>query len=284
MKRDLHIHTHHSDGEHSFEEIVEKVKNAKLKEFAITDHDTIAGNIALLKEKDILKDLDEQKIRFRTGIEISCHYGDYKIHILGLDVDIQNSELNNLIEEIVEGRKRRALKIFDELENKFGIKLKKKHVEELKQRRVLGKPHIAEVLVKEKFAENIQDAFDKYLKKIKIQEGKITVQKAVDVIHGAGGIAVWAHPKTSMYDDGFTYRDVYKTLKVFKSYGLDGVETKHSCHMFKDKIIFGLFAKGLKLIKTEGSDYHGETVLPGVELGDCHFQQTKFLKRKTKSH
>jgi len=282
MKKDLHIHTKFSDGEHSIPEIIQMVKDANVKEFAITDHDTVSGAISLLESKEILEDLKKNNITFIPGIEVSCHYGDIKIHVLGLNVDTKNQELNNLIEKIIEGRKRRALRIFDELKNKFEIVLKKEHIEELKQRRVLGKPHIAEVLVKEKYAENIQDAFDKYLKKIKIHEGKITVKQAVEAIHKARGIAVWAHPKTSIYDDGFTYKDVFETLKVFKSYGLDGVETKHSCQTFKDRMVFGSFARRLKLLKTCGSDFHGAVVLPGVSLGNCNFQQTKYLNKNKK--
>jgi len=280
MRKDLHIHTHHSDGEYSVKEIVEMVKSAELKEFAITDHDTIDGNIALLNDQEILKDLETNNIRFRTGIEVSCDYKGIKIHILGLNVDTNNQKLKQLTQDIIEGRKARAIKIFDELKKRFGIELKAEDIEKLKERKVLGKPHIAEVLVKDKYAEDIEDAFVKYLKRIKIEEGKIPVQKAIEVIHGAGGIAVWAHPKTSMVDDAFKYKDVLKTMKIFKTYGLDGVETKHSCHTDKDFRKFTYFAKHLNLLRTCGSDFHGEVVLPGVKLGDCSFQQTNYIKKK----
>lgn len=279
MKKDLHIHTIHSDGEKTVSQIVEMVKKAGVREFAITDHDTIGGDIELKSNEKLLKELAENNIKFRAGIEISTYHEGKKFHILGLDIDINNPDINNLIKNIIEGRKKRAILIFDKLKKDFGIELKKEDMEALKARKVLGKPHIAEVLVRDGYAEDIEAAFRKYLKKIEVHEGKISVQEAISIIHKAGGIAVWAHPKTLMADYNLKFKAVLKTLKDFIRFGLDGLETKHSCHTEKEYRKFRYFARHFNLIQTCGSDYHGEVVLPGVELGNSSFQQFKYLNK-----
>ena len=72
--KDLHIHTIYSDGEYNEYEILEKIIQAKINEFAICDHDTIEGS---KKIYNILKK-DNKNLILHSGIELSCRINNPK--------------------------------------------------------------------------------------------------------------------------------------------------------------------------------------------------------------
>ena len=61
-------------------------------------------------------------------------------------------------------------------------------------------------------------------------------------------------------------REVIKELKYLKSIGLKGIETKHIHHTPEYTNMLEKIADDLGLLKTGGTDYHGE-IKPNVKLG-----------------
>lgn len=100
---DLHIHSNRSDGTFSPQEIISKVCEAGLYGFSLTDHDTTEGIPEILSGK-----LPEN-IHFLPGIEISCDTPKHEIHILGYGIDHKNTNLNQTLLSLREGRLQRNL-------------------------------------------------------------------------------------------------------------------------------------------------------------------------------
>ena len=59
-----------------------------------------------------------------------------------------------------------------------------------------------------------------------VARSRPTVEQAIEVIHAAGGVAVWAHPFWDIADAG----DVLAALDRFAAAGLDGVEVFYATH------------------------------------------------------
>jgi len=93
-KIDMHIHTIYSDGEHTPEEIFEKVKEANLEVFSITDHDEIEGAKKMTSREGIL---------YIPGVELTAKTPVGREHILGYDIDLNNPTLNTTLREKKKG-------------------------------------------------------------------------------------------------------------------------------------------------------------------------------------
>src|SRR6476660_2293981 len=102
MKQDFHMHTFLSDGTPSPSELVKACLELKLQEISITDHDSIGSYPEVL---DLAKNTS---LRVTPGAELDCTFGNLEIHMLGLNLDIQNAALNQHIVEIQASRKKRA--------------------------------------------------------------------------------------------------------------------------------------------------------------------------------
>ena len=78
------------------------------------------------------------------------------------------------------------------------------------------------------------------------------MQEAIDVIHQAGGLAVWAHPYWDV-------DQVEATLRTFASNGIDGVEAFYVTHTEDQTRHLYALARELNLITTGSTDFHGPT-------------------------
>ena len=94
--------------------------------------------------------------------------------------------------------------------------------------RVIGRPHIASVLVKKGYFKTVKDVFSTCL----ARGGTGYVPRilpdpetAISAIHKAGGIACWAHP---VHRNHSKPKDILSNLKYFKSLGLDGLEAYYT--------------------------------------------------------
>ena len=152
MKANLHVHTNHSDGTKTVSEINEQALKNNIDVIGITDHDTL--NAAY----DIVK-LDTT-VKFILGVEVSCKYKGETIHILGYFKDIPDKKLIDYFKINEEKRLNRCLKIIDNLEKYYGIKI---DYEDVKKRAdgLIARPHIAEAIC-DKIGCTFDEAFDKY--------------------------------------------------------------------------------------------------------------------------
>ncbi len=270
MAIDLHIHTNFSDGTDSPNEIVEKSKAIGLNAISITDHETMKGFSKITKDNlEVIK-----------GVEISAKWDELSannpesgIHILLYFVKEDDTNLNMVLEGLRENKKSRNNQIIEKL-NGLGLEI---DMEDLKGDgdQVLGRPHIAELMVKNKYVQNIPDAFNKYLGNgmpAYVDTHQIHIHKLMEIAEASKTIPVLAHPhtlnpkKNMLVNKKWINKDLLDNLSRLVSMGLMGIETYYSSYNSPTRKELSSLAKELDILETGGSDYHGDIKL-GLHLG-----------------
>lgn len=245
MKVDLHLHTYYSDGFFSPFEIVKKIQKTGTKIISITDHDNIGGL------KEAIRTGLKEDIEVIPGVEISGEYMNREMHILGYFIDPQAPALVELLTEIQEERILRIKKIIAKL-NELGSTITYDDTkEDLKTTVSIGRPHIANALVKQGFVKSFFDAFSKYIGDDKIADVKKVrpnYDRVFKVIKEAGGLSFLAHPAKYFNEE---------EVKLFKAAGLDGIEVIHPSHTTNDVKKYKEIAVKYNLLTSGGSDFHG---------------------------
>jgi len=247
MKReniDLHIHTNASDGLFTPSEVVEYALKANLKAIAITDHDTIDG---FVEARSLVSD---EQMEVIPGVELSCLFGDYDIHILGYLVEFDNPEFARQIRRLRQERYERGEAMVAKL-NDLGINLSMETVKTIAGKSAVGRPHLADALVKEEFVQTYDEAFARYLgyhAPAYVPKSGLSPEQGISLIHLVRGVAVLAHPGTLKHDEL-----IPKLIEM----GLDGIEAYHSLHDKGLENHYKNLAQKFGMIYTGGSDCHG---------------------------
>ena len=252
---DLHTHTQASDGLNTPSFNVAYAKEKGLSGLAITDHDTVAGVAEALEAGKRLN------MTVIAGIEISTTFEGKDIHVLGYGIDINDLILQKRLTLQQEGRDGRNQVIVDKLTllgmpiNLNDVRSEALKLDDVKQndKVSIGRPHIAQAMVKKGYVENVRQAFDFYL-----GEGKpayatierISPNDAVKWIVEAGGAPVLAHPGL--------YGDDDLVLRILKDDSFKGIEVYHSDHTESQETAYLSLAAKLNLTVTGGSDFHGK--------------------------
>lgn len=242
---DLHIHSNHSDGIFTPEEIVEIAVRKKLVAISITDHDQFSA------VEPAQAHAQKFGLTVVPGIEIDCKHDGYEVHILGYFIDVHNKAMKEYTELLRELREERAREILDRLEH-VGIKIPFELVEMKANGAVIGRPHVADVLVEEGHVFSFNEAFYKYLgdnKPAFVPKRAIEPGAALNYIKKAGGLSFIAHPGVS------APRYVIEHLI---SLGLDGVEVYHPQHSEDQRKTYTALAEKYGLLISGGSDCHGD--------------------------
>ncbi len=248
---DLHIHTDASDGTDSPEKLLRNLQKAGINIFAVTDHDTIRGAMAV-------KRIVPQGFRFIQGIEFSCMtQGGNKCHILGLNYDENNPDFQAALRAGDEIRHTKFHRRIEILRSDFGITFTDDEIDSLLKIPSVGKPHLANLLVAKGLAKNKQDAITHYIDKCRTRTGRIDAGLAVKAILSSGGIPVWAHPLGGEGERELPKNVFMIVLNELVAYGVRGLECWYSKYkslqcewLVKQAHSNGLFISG-------GSDYHG---------------------------
>jgi len=257
---DLHVHSTCSDGTVAAEDLPALAADAGLVGFALTDHDTTAGHAAAREAAKAAG------VRFLPGIEVSCDRGKPRgsMHILGYGVDGATPELQSVVTELHAARSERAPMIVEKL-NDLGVDITMDEVDAYAGCAMIGRPHIAGVLMYKGYVDSIQDGFAQYIGQggpAYVRKDNLATQRAIHAIHAAGGLAVLAHPIQLRYDD---VADLERIVRRLKDEGLDGLEVMHSDHDAAMVEQYTQLANRLNLIPTGGSDFHGTT--KDIDLG-----------------
>lgn len=154
---DLHVHSSASDGSMTPEEVVALAKNAGLRYFALTDHDTVDGVERAIQYAKKLKDID-----VIPGIELSCYYQNREIHIVGLFVDHKNQIFLEELQKLKQAREDRNEKMIQNFVD-AGIPLTLEELKHGNPDSVITRAHFARVLVEKGICKNKTEVFDKYL-------------------------------------------------------------------------------------------------------------------------
>jgi len=250
VKIDLHTHSTYSDGTDTPSELINKALAAGITIIGLTDHDSISG------WQEATNSL-RPGISLVPGAEISCQTSDgISVHILGLLFDSSNSELMNTLEKTRDNRHGRMEKIIARI-NEAGIDITMNDVlAQLSDGATLGRPHLADALVKKGVVASRDEAFTQMLhnnSKYYVSHYSPTPEDAIALIKSAGGVSVIAHPMAS-------HRGRTISLETFGSLidsGLDGIEVDHRDHSPDEKKQLIALANGSNLVMTGASDYHG---------------------------
>ena len=286
MKIDLHVHSKSSDGKFTVEEIVNEAKARNICFLSITDHDSIVcqTHAATVAKK--------ARLQYVCGVELNVTFSHPKyregkptsLDFLGYQFDPNNQPLKNKLDVMAKYREERAAKILDNLNGEFakeGIeKLTKADLGEIEASvdGVLGRPHIADYLVKKQIVKTRQEAFDKYLVKCDVPKYPLYLEEASKLVRNAGGKLVLAHPNdphgTSLAALTKSLPEqteiVYDSMLKF----IDGVECWHSRNDAATTQHYVTFAKEHRLIMTGGSDCHQKPILMGtVQVPDYVAEQ-----------
>ena len=249
-KADLHIHSNYSDGSNNISELAKIIEEAELDVFALSDHDTIEGCSEIAK-------LISGSIKFIPGVELTSVCDSVKCHILGYNIDVNNSVLLQLINKGKILRRKKLETRIDYLKNVWEIELNPQELAWLYSRKSVVKTHLANILVNRKLADNNISAMKKYLDGCKTGNTRFDGEEAVSAIKNAGGIPVWAHPLGGEGEEHLSHDKFLTKLDIMKSFGIQGLECYYSRYN-KDEIDFLVeCANKNNLLISGGSDYHG---------------------------
>ena len=259
MRIDLHSHTTASDGRLSPQDLVDRALSFDLDVLAITDHDTTDG-LAIAKQYVQENNL---AIKIINGIEISTVWQNKDIHIVGLNIDPENSALMDLIQQQKTHRVSRAELIAERLQKatRDGVL---EEVQQIAGDAPITRAHFAKWLVDNGYAKNMQMVFKKYLTRSNpgyVPPNWCSMKDAVDAIHAAGGQAVLAHP--GRYQ--LTAKWVKRLLSAFVEAGGDAMEVAQPQQAPQERRNLADYAIQYELLASQGSDFHYPS--PWMELG-----------------
>jgi hypothetical protein len=259
---DLHCHSTASDGTLSPTAVVRLAVERGLSALALTDHDTGAGI------PEAAAEAGRAGLDFLPGIEISAEYPHPgTMHLLGYGIDPDHPTLRDLTRTLLAGRDNRNPMIVEKLQS-LGIAITMAEVENEAGGKVIGRPHIAAILMRKGYVSSIKQAFDKYLApggSAYFDKERLTPRQAVTMILEAGGLPVLAHPIQLRYENEAQLERIVKDLVDL---GLAGIEVIHSDHDAEMVRKYGAIADRMELLKTGGSDFHGSN--KQIQLGDAN--------------
>lgn len=248
MLKDLHCHSHYSDGTLSPDALLALALTNGVGTLALTDHDTIAGAV-------ILKELAQgHPISIISGIECSVTLQKKEIHVVGLGIDLKHPKLLQYIENQQRKRLCRAQEIAQKLDA-IGFENTFDEVMKLAGHHNLSRSHFAHYLLNVGAVKTKQSAFKLYLGEgapAYVMSSWLGLSDTIDLIHTLGGQAILAHPLHYKKSTG----QLKALLREFKSLGGDGMEVVSGIQSPKDTQRLLQLAQNFDLQISFGSDFH----------------------------
>ena len=247
-------------------ELVSQARAAGLAIISITDHDTTAGSDAahpLAREAGL---------RLGPGIEISAVAEGRDVHVLGYFIDPASARLRAFLDRQRDDRIQRVAGIRDRL-SALGYPIDIAPILSAAARgQSVGRPQIAEALIKAGHARTRDEAFDRFLAvggAAYVARAGTSPEAVVAIVHDAGGMASLAHPGVSARDH---------LIAPLAAAGLDALEVVHSDHDAATEARYRTLAADLGLFVTGGSDFHGPDGHRAGRLGSVTLASEDFEK------
>jgi predicted metal-dependent phosphoesterase TrpH len=272
---DLHMHTVASDGTCSVAERSQQARECGLDAIAITDHDSVSAEISNRQTVN-------NGIKLIAGVEVRADVQGTKIELLGYYIDPDDERLDSMLTEIRDYRRDRNQRILSRLRETTSFDRPYEDIRE-EADGILGRPHIARILVEEGIVNSIDSAFDEYLANNKtafIPMKRVPAHEVIDAIKHAGGVVSLAHPgrvRTESIGD---------IIDELVEVGLDGIEVQYPYDEAPTEGYAGVsvedaaaLAEKHGLLQTGGSDCHGpdsgkfrigEVRVSGEEIKSLH--------------
>jgi predicted metal-dependent phosphoesterase TrpH len=245
---DLHLHTTASDGRLTPAQLAARAAAAGLTTISVTDHDTVAA-IA-----EVTAAAADAHLRVVPGIEITAIDDGRDVHVLGYFFDPASAALATFLEGQRARRVARVSEIAEQLKG-LGMAVDAEAVLAAAASRPgssVGRPQLARAMIAAGYVSSVQEAFEKWLgsgRPAYVPRTGPTPAEVVDAVHGAGGVASFAHPAV-------TGRDTLIAPLVDR--GLDAIEVFHSDHTPDDERTYAALATRLGVLVSGGSDFHGD--------------------------
>lgn len=263
MRIDLHIHTNKSDGVLNPKEAIDEAVKNKVNMISICDHDTIDAYTL-----DLIEYAKENNIKLIYGVEISTKYKGYGYHVLGYNIDINNSEFREFLSKIRLSRHNYLYDVSKKL-NDLGYIINTSELDKIDS---VTKAHIANDIISNKenydllinnfnhiptkgeFIETLlNEGCSCYVEKV-----SITPIEATKIIKKYGGKVVLAHPVAYFYEDEKTEEDIINLVKEMNADGIEGnyvyIDKDNIKHNDSEK--WNDLANKLNIMSTIGSDFH----------------------------
>jgi predicted metal-dependent phosphoesterase TrpH len=232
---------------------------------ALSDHDTVAG------VDEALAAGAEHGVTVVPAIEISAidDGGEQgmarELHILGYSIDHNDPQLTRTLSGFLADREQRTLRMAENLRG-LGIELDQQAIDaRVKAGEPIGRPHLAEAALghsanAERLREEQIDDIGSFIKGYLIEgrpafalRATPTVQEAIDAIHAAGGVAIWAHPFWDVEDPD----EALAMVERFRGLGIDGIEAFYVTHTQEQTELLARRCEELDLLSTGSADFHG---------------------------
>jgi hypothetical protein len=257
---DLQSHSIHSDGELPPSEVVEAAVASGLELMSLTDHDSVDGLGEAIEAADRLG------IGIVPATELSAVHDSYEdLHVLGYRVDHTDAKLLDRLRDAREDRGRRADGMAAKLEE-LGYAVDHEAIARRKASgRTVGRPHLSAAVVdnpenterlEREGLNEISSFLPEYLipgKQAYLPRTYPTVPEAIEWIHDAGGVAIWAHPFWDMSENDA----VLSAIDRFVDVGVDGVECFYVTHNEEQTRLIAARCAAGNLLTTGSSDFHG---------------------------
>lgn len=255
---DFHLHTTASDGRKSPEAMVQLALDAGLRCMAVTDHDTVAGVLPAARAA-------AGRIPLAPGIEFTCREealapgtAPFSIHLLGYGIDPRDPVLVQALAERAAAVRAAYQTLLDALAAR-GCSLRYEHIPAR-----CGPNHLELSDIDRAVQAACPDA--PALRALVaahaavMDRQNIPAGQAIQLIHAAGGAAVWAHP-FAVYRHfckrELTLSQVEAALAALLPRGLDGLEGCYLAFAEEQRAALAALARRNGLLCTAGSDCHG---------------------------
>ena len=263
LRFDLQSHSTHSDGALPAAEVVERAAQAGVELLALSDHDTISG------VPEALAAGARHGVRVVPAVEISAIDAGSpvprELHILGYNIAHTEPVLRERLAEFLADREQRTMRMAAAL-REAGFELDEAQLaQRIADGQPIGRPHLAEAVLgapanAERLAREQIDDIGSLIRGYLI-EGRPafrlretpTVAQAIEAIHEAGGVAIWAHPFWDVSDPA----EVLASIDRFHALGIDGVEAFYVTHTQEQTELLAERCAALGLLSTGSADYHG---------------------------
>jgi predicted metal-dependent phosphoesterase TrpH len=255
---DLHTHSTASDGDMNPSAVVSLAHANGIRILSLTDHDTVDGLAEAEKEAEFCG------MTFIPGIEISAQHEE-ELHILGYYIEKQTPSFQSGLTLLLEYREAREKITIDYLHG-CGIDITAREVKAITKGKIIGRPHMAELMIRKGYVSTKKDAFDRYLgtdEYLSMERPKPSIEESIDIIKSGHGVPVLAHPHTLRQSS--TQLD--ETLGQLKEMGIKGMECYYNSYNQEDVSKYLTLANKHGLVPVGGSDFHGSHTKPDVRIG-----------------
>ena len=259
---DLHVHSLISDGSYMPAALARLAKQRGLQAFALTDHESIAGDAEAAAEAERLG------IDFLPGMEMTVDYQERRLHIVCLGFSAEQEEFQKLYRKIRSIKEARMDELIAGIAAK-GVTISRELVKEHAIGNILDRYAVMRYLVSLRLYDHAQPLWDNYINPVVEALGldyNVTAEEALPAIRAAGGVTSLAHFHKKLGLGNLSREEQEQAIVELHALGLDGMERFYPSYTEEDAAFAERMIRKYDLLPTGGTDFHG-TNRPGIELG-----------------